>query len=81
MCAAVPLSELMNAAGLTSPRTLELLLEYCPAQPPQVIHTVLAALEESPRAQGAHQRPSAREHHDPLWHRWPQAATSTGASR
>ncbi|WP_201465291.1 site-specific integrase [Janibacter melonis] len=82
MCAAVPLSELMNAAGLTSPRTLELLLEYCPAQPPQVIHTVLAALEGVPTGTGV--RTSARARASTTTRSGtdgPQAATSTGASR
>ncbi|NYF99674.1 hypothetical protein [Janibacter cremeus] len=52
MCAAVSVADLMAAAGITTPRTLELLLPYCP--PPNVdsVAEVLADLADVPTGTG-----------------------------
>ena len=57
MCAPVPLSELMRAAGITTPRPVELLLKYCPQLPQEAISAVLASLADVPTGPGAKPEP------------------------
>jgi hypothetical protein len=55
MPAAVPLGALLHASGLRSPRTLNDLLQYCPAPNPVEVAAALRVAAHSNRGESAHQ--------------------------
>ena len=52
MCAALPMADLLRAAGLRSARTIGDLLPYCPDADPSVIAAVLATMADAATAGG-----------------------------
>jgi hypothetical protein len=52
MCAALPMADLLRAAGLRSARTIGDLLPYCPDADPAVIAAVLATMADAATAGG-----------------------------
>lgn len=52
MCARVSVADVLRAAGLTTSRTLELLLPYCPVPDQEGVDEVLAALHDIPTGTG-----------------------------